>query len=249
MYQWQGKKAEADADYKTAFKLDSKNAVFHWAQGRGLMNLNRFPEAIKSLRKAAAIEPNNPRIYKKLCETYTKTKDFKTAKDCFERVRTLTGKDYEVEYLDCERLRANGEWDLAIKRCNGVPLEAGGALYTKAQIAISKVYRDSRKPSKAVTHMTDYLENKPKAVQPPQIAEVWCELGQAYEAIKNKEKSMQCYIYGVEQFPLYPGCHYQMCRAMDRRDPDKKQACQLYLKVAPRGEHVAEVKKHLKRAK
>ncbi len=246
--QWRKKAADAEADYKQAFRLDSGNAMFYLARARGRMNLGKWDDAIDDLRQAGTVEPNNPNIFKKLCKAFTEVRRYSDAEAACKRAEQVSGgKDYEARFFDCERLRSSNKLDDAMKCLLAIPLEAGGDLYARSRIAVGKVLRAQRQWNKAALHMTEFLEKMPGGVQPPRVAEAWCELGQAYEGGKNKGKAIDCYTYGVEQYPYQPECHAYLCFAMPNRDPEAREACKRYQKVAPRGPLIDKVERRLKK--
>lgn len=243
---WQKKTDESLADYQKAIELDSKNIMFIYARGQNFARMNRYKEAIDLLRKAAAAAPNNALYLKALGVAQSKTGDSQGAAASFKRASELAANDYELAFFDAERLRGDKQWDAALKRYNDIPASAASPdLYIQAQVGMSKIYRETKQPAKSIAQLTALLTNAPKGVQPPALALLWCELGQAYETTKNNDKAIQVYTVGIEQYPLYADCHFFMCRAMDRRDPEMKEACKRYLKVDPRGEYVEEAERRI----
>ncbi|OGQ88252.1 MAG: hypothetical protein A2289_22820 [Deltaproteobacteria bacterium RIFOXYA12_FULL_58_15] len=244
LYQWQKKTPEADADYKEAFKLDPTSSMFHLARARGLMNLGQWDKAIDSLRNYLKINPNDGRIYKKMCKAQTKVGDFKGAAASCKRATDLAGgKDYEVKLLDCDRMRSDNQFDEAFNCYVAVPMEAGADIYSQARISAGGVLREQKRWNQAAVHLTEFLEKMPRGVQPPRIAEAWCELGNAYQGAGRDAQAQDCFTAGVEQYPLYADCHYSMCKSLGRKDPEKKQACERYLKLCPRCDHTNEIEK------
>ena len=235
LLQWQGKLAEAEADYKEAFKLDPTNPMFYYRRGLQQLKIGMAREAVENLRKAAQADPNNPRYYKKLGEAQSRLGDFAGAKASFERAKQFASKDPELRLLDGDRLRGERKWDDAIAAYKSLPTEdTNPDLLAQAQIGISQAMRESGKKKEAIKLIEDFLEKAPN-MGPEVTAKVWCELGQTYEGIKNKDKATQCYDLGIEQFRFYPDCHYFKCRLIGK-GPEAKEACKLYLALDPRGQ-------------
>ncbi len=248
--QWQGRWEDADGDLKIAMQLEPDNVSFHWTRGRSLLRLRRPGEAIASLRKAAALDPTNHRIQRYLAEAYVGCGLTFAAGDAVDRSAQLSGcRDFELELIEGDRLRVERVWQLAIRQYERIPPGAGVGVYTRAQIGISKVHRARKSPARAIAHMAKFLENAPVDLGPDHTAEAWCELGRAYEGTRKKAKAIQCYSTGIEEYLYYPGCHFYLCHALDRRSPQKRDACERYLRLAPYGEHAKEVRKILERTR
>ena len=71
-------------------------------------------------------------------------------------------------------------------------------------------------------------------------------LERAVDALKqNKEKALESFQVGIEQYRYYPDCHYFYCRALGSGD-EASEACKSYVELAPNGEYIADAKKRVK---
>ena len=77
------------------------------------------------------------------------------------------------------------------------------------------------------------------------LAEEGISRDRVYEAIKEKEKAMETFSIGIEQFRYYPLCHLYSCRLLGK-DPAAKEACGVYLALDPRGEFREEAERRSK---
>jgi tetratricopeptide (TPR) repeat protein len=111
---------------------------------------------------------------------------------------------------------------------------------------MSRALREAGKKAQANSHMEKFLENVPTTVKADLQAELWCELGQTYEALKNKEQALQAYTVGIEQYPYYADCHWFVCRLM-KRGQEAKEACKRYLTVSPKGRYRERAEKVINR--
>lgn len=241
LQQWQGRQSEADAEFDKAFKLQPNSALMFYRRGTGLLSLGRASEAIDFLRKAAAAAPNNVRYYRSLATAQIKTGDVAGAKATLDRATQLAASDPTLKVLEGDRLRADKKWQQAIDAYKLVKKDDGGPVFAEAAIGIGKALRESGKKKEAIKQLEDFLAGVPGDVMQPQQAELWCELGLAYEADKDKEKAQGMYEQGVATFPYYAPCHYYSCRL--GRGDDPKEECKRYVATAPRGEFAEDAKK------
>jgi len=68
-------------------------------------------------------------------------------------------------------------------------------------------------------------------------AKLWCELGRSFEANGARAEALQAYTTAIDQFRYYPDCHFFYCRLTGER-----QACEVYLTLAPRGQYATEAR-------
>jgi tetratricopeptide (TPR) repeat protein len=234
--QWQEKTQEAEADFDKAYQLDPNNALFHHRRGVQQLKLRQCAAAVKSLKKAAALDPNNCAYYKRLGEAQTCNDQPSDAKASYDRARQLCPKDTSLMLLEGERLFAAKKYDEAVEAFKKIRRDDGGVVFSRAQMGISRALREAGKKAQANKHMEKFFEDVPGAVKADLQAELWCELGQTYEALKNKEQALQAYTVGIEQYPYYADCHWYVCRLM-KRGPEAKEACKRYLTVDPKGRY------------
>jgi len=246
LLQWQDKMPEADAAYAIAYKLDPDNFMFYYRRGTQLLSLGQAAGAVDFLRKAAAKQPNNVRVYKTLAEAQIKSGDTAGAKATLDRASQLAPNDKDFVVLNGDRLRAEKKWLDAIEVYKKVPREQDGLqiplIYTHAQLGISATLRESGKKPESVKFMEDFLANAPAGIDPPTESKLWCEFGLNYEAQKNKEQAITCFQAGIEKYTYNPDCHYFLCRVMGKGE-EGVQECKTYLALAPRGEYVPDAKK------
>ncbi len=242
---WQGNSSEADVDFKEAFRLDPDNATFHYRRGQALYESRDYKHAIESLSKAVGIDGGNVRFYKALALAQTKAGDFERAKSSLDKAAQLAPSDYTIKLSDAERLVAEKKFEAAVTRYKSVTAkDDGNTAYALAQVGISSALRISGKKDKAVKHMEAFMKEAPGLANDTQ-AQLWCELGQAYESMRNRDLAMQMYTTAIEQYPYDANCHYYLCRALGR-GAEGKQECKTYLALAPNGEFAEDAKRRSK---
>jgi predicted Zn-dependent protease len=242
LLQFQNKHVDADTDFKKAQQLDPQNPIFDYRRGVSLLALKKNSEALDALKRAASKAPNDPRYFKRLAEAQSATGDAAGAKASLERAQQLAPNDFEVKLLEGTRLRAQRQYDAAIAAYEGITRELGPEAFSRAQMGISQALRESGRPAKAVKQMMDYLSKLPSGTSKPLLAQSWCELGQAHEANKDSDGAMTAYQTGIDEYMYDPNCHYFYCRALGGGG-EAKQQCELYVTLAPNGEHVADAKR------
>lgn len=242
---WQGNTAGADEDFKQAFKLDPDNTLFYYRRGVSLLKLGDYQGAVDDLRKVAAVEPNNPKYYKKLAAAQVKARLFPDAKASLARADQLSPKDFDVRLLEAALAMEQQDYVKALASYGAVTREDGGEPFTQAQLGIANALREKGDKAAAVKHMEDFLGKLPDNVPPELKARMWCELGLSYEATKSKPRAMQSYLQGIDQYRVFPDCHYYLCRALGK-GPEAKEACTNYLTLDPRGRFAADATKRAK---
>ncbi|MEK7705119.1 MAG: tetratricopeptide repeat protein, partial [Myxococcota bacterium] len=208
---WQGNTKEAEQDYAAAFKLNPDNPMFYYRRGMAALKRGDALAAIDDLKAVVAKDPNNTRYYKALAEAQTVAGQLKEAKASLDRARQLAPQDVSITLLEGDRLAGQKQFDDAIAIYKSITVEAGADPYATAQIGISKALRDGGNKAKAVKHMEDVLANAPAGVTAEMQAKLWCELGVNYDATRNKDKAMQSFTVGIEQYRFYADCHYYAC--------------------------------------
>tara|TARA_B100001248_G_C27399698_1_gene469124 strand:+ start:2365 stop:5136 length:2772 start_codon:yes stop_codon:yes gene_type:complete len=105
----QGRYADAQAEYKTAFDLDNSNSMAAFKAARALWNLDQQTEAIAWVKKAINVDPKNFDAAILLAEFYGKRFNFREASKQLLRAQKISPKDYRVysTYADLEFLRRN----------------------------------------------------------------------------------------------------------------------------------------------
>ncbi|MBI3179159.1 MAG: tetratricopeptide repeat protein, partial [Deltaproteobacteria bacterium] len=187
----------------------------------------------------------NVRYYKALALAQTKANDFERARATLEKAAQLAPADYTIKLYDAERLAAEKKFEAAITRYKTVTAkDDGNTAYALAQVGISSVLRGSGKKDRAVKHMEAFMKEAPSVGADTQ-AQLWCELGQAYESVRNKDLAMQMYTTAIEQYPYDANCHYYLCRVLGR-GPEGKQECKTYLALAPNGPFAEDAKRRSK---
>ncbi|MBN1960406.1 MAG: tetratricopeptide repeat protein [Deltaproteobacteria bacterium] len=235
LLQWQGKQAEADSEFATAFRFDSQSALMYYRRGTGLLNLGHAKEGIQYLRKAAAMDPNNVRYFRTLADAQIRSGDSVGAKATLNRAAQLNPNDPELKILEGDSLSAEKKYAQAIEVYKSVKKEDGGSLITRAVVGISEAMRESGKKLDAIKYLEAFLENIPSDVMQPEQAILWCELGLDYEANREKDHAERLYQQGIDTYRYEPNCHFFLCRILGR-GPEAKEACKMYLTLAPRGE-------------
>ena len=226
--------------------MDPQNAMFQYRRGVQLLMLRDFNGAIKSLKKAAALNPNSGRYYKRLCEAQTGSGDLSAAKASCQKAAQLSPGDPEIKLREGLRLLKEKKYDRAIPQFELIGKQDSAVIFCRANMGKSTALRESGQAAKAVKHMEAFFEQVPAGCQADVQAELWCELGQNYLSVRNKEQAIQAFTVGIEQYPYYADCHYYLAKAFGR-GPEVKDACKRYLAVAPRGIHAKECEKKVNR--
>lgn len=240
---WRGDAAEAEADYKKAFELDPNNAMFDYKRGVGMLHLGRTKEALESLRAAVGKQPNNLAYTKRLAEALMATGDFEGAKAAIERAAEKAPADAELKLLEGKRLRSARSYDAAVIAYQKIGKEDHDA-YSQAQLGIAAALRESGKAQRASALLETYMGELLGGTAKETETRLWCELGLAYEAGGERDKALQSYQAGIDQYRYLADCHYYMCRALGR-GAEGKASCETYLALAPNGEFASEAKRRV----
>lgn len=86
----------AQAEYKTAFEINPKNATAALKAAESLWNLNQTKEAIDWALKALKADPKLVETYVKLSDYYSQKYDFKAAGDFLLKARSETKVNYQI---------------------------------------------------------------------------------------------------------------------------------------------------------
>lgn len=86
----------AQAEYKTAFEMNPKNATAALKAGESLWNLNQTKEAIDWSLKAMRADPKLVESYVQLSDYYSQKYDFKAAADFLAKARSETKGNYQL---------------------------------------------------------------------------------------------------------------------------------------------------------
>ena len=96
-YARQGDCFSAQAQYKTAFELDQKNAVAAEKAAKCLWQLNQAQEAIEWLKKATRADPNLISAYVLQADYLSQRYDFFGANQILQAARRLAPNSYEIQ--------------------------------------------------------------------------------------------------------------------------------------------------------
>jgi tetratricopeptide (TPR) repeat protein len=245
---WQDNEDEAKKDYDEASKMDPKSSLFPYRRGVAESKLGHYQAAVEHLKEAVKMEPNDAQYLIKLAQAQIGAGDTAGAEQTIKRGLELAKDNAELLLARGDMLRTAKDYDEAIKAYEALDLKTHtGPDFAKAQIGIAAVHRERGKAPLAVKHIEDFLGKAPASVsKDPQLqAELWGELGQAYEAAGKDTKAEECYNVGVEQFRYYPDNHYQLCRMKGWKGAEAKSFCALYITLAPRGKYAEEIKKRI----
>lgn len=86
----------AQAEYKTAFEMNPKNAMAALKAGESLWNLNQTKDAIDWTLKALRADPKMTETYVQLSDYYSQKYDFKAAADFLAKGRSETKINYQL---------------------------------------------------------------------------------------------------------------------------------------------------------
>jgi tetratricopeptide (TPR) repeat protein len=235
---WQKEAAQAEADYQAAVKADPTNTLFSFRRGLAFLSAGDGPQAVAALQPITGAECKNVRLLNVMVQAQTRAKMFTEARATLQRAQALAPKDTGLTLLAGALLSAESNWPAAISTYQSVTPEAGGDLYTQAQLGIGSAMLLSA-PSQAVVHLEGVLAKLPEGVSADMQARLLCQLGQAYEATQNKAKALQSYAFGIDKNRFVADCHFFQCRILGP-DPQGKEACKTYLTLEPHGRYASE---------
>ncbi len=242
---WQGKTVDADKDYKLAVSLAPKNPLFPSRRGMAELAQGNYSGAVSYLKKAAIAQPRNIHYLEKLVDAQVNGKDLAGARASLERAQSLAKDSYRLILLNGRLLTAERKYADAAKVFKKIDVKTYGKhVYAMAQIGKSEALRSSGNASKAVRLLRGVLRDDESAARTDK-SELWCALGQAYEASGNKKDAEEAYKLGVGLYAHNGECHYRLAKVLGFRG-EGKQACKTYLTVAPRGKFSAECARYVR---
>ncbi|MES2769469.1 MAG: tetratricopeptide repeat protein [Bdellovibrionota bacterium] len=111
----------AQAEFKTAFEINPKNAMAALKAGESLWNLNQTKDAIDWSLKALRADPKLMEAYVQLSDYYSQKYDFKAAADFLAKARSENKLNYQL-------MRAFAQLELRRKSAKTAEKYAGDAL-------------------------------------------------------------------------------------------------------------------------
>ena len=233
---WRGKAEESKKDFDKAVELDSKNAVFPYRRGVGMLKLGKSKDARELLKAAVDLAPNNILIREKLLGAQIEGRDFGGAEATLAAAMKLNAERVELLLLKGKLLNKQKRYDEAQKTYEEIALNKfGGKSFTLAQIGIGAALRDSGDSRRAVAKLEKLLTEVPSGAGPDLQAQLFCEMGLAHEAGKKKLEAQEAYRSGIQIHQYYGPCHYYLARNLGFRGAEAKSACKSYLTVEPVG--------------
>ncbi|MDD2717284.1 MAG: tetratricopeptide repeat protein [Candidatus Wallbacteria bacterium] len=95
----EGKDKDAIVYLNKAIELDPKHLEAYISLGK-LYSGSDKEKAVATFQKALELDPNNLEVLENLANLCLKTKDYPKAKECYEKLKTLTSSAQKIEQID-----------------------------------------------------------------------------------------------------------------------------------------------------
>lgn len=202
----EGKYKTALINLERALKLKPNYAEAYHNCGIAYGRLGRFGEAEESLRRALALEPDQPRVMFNLAAVLEKEADYQGALDLLARAEKRN-----ADYPAARALRAKIYCRMADGAIASGDAAAAGELLLKAvasdpslsraHYALGELYRKDGKYEKAVAEYNLVTQAKAGTALSPRLVEAYRCLGDEYAKAGQHEKARDAYRRAIAIHP------------------------------------------------
>lgn len=194
--------------------LEENNALAHKQRGQALILLDRRPEGIEELRRAAQLEDKNPLYLVALGEALTKANRVDEAALQFRTALTQSPDDSLINALLGMALREQGELDEARQFLDrAIELDPENA---RAYFELGLLMNTQGKQAEAEIALGRAVELSPRDTT------FWYAYGEIYRVEEKYDAAIAAYHKSVEIDPPHPKAASKLGRLLtDRKDYDK----------------------------
>jgi tetratricopeptide (TPR) repeat protein len=233
--------ALASKEDAEGFALDRTNPELHLLRGKRLLVDGQTDAAIKEMREAVKADPSRAQAYVELARALMQKPDgTRDAQEALSTaIRTMGESPRLMLMLGQVYLRQGRQDEAAAQFAKA--LADPKSKNPDARLQLGIVYRNQKDYRRSVEQLT--RASQEFVGQSARISDALTELGRTYEAQEDRPKAEEAYRRALDTDTGNADAYFFYARFLsaDRRSRDKaRTTAQEYLRLDPRGEHVAE---------
>lgn len=165
---------------------------------------HNYQQALEEISKAEEMGPKDPEVYNIKGLIYFNLRDFKKAKESYERALALKSDYSEVRYNLCGLYLTVSDWDAAVRECSAASEDFLYKSRDRAYTSLGVAYYNKGEFEKAENAFKKSLELNPALVYTHN------ELGKLYLKLGRNEEAIDSFSRAIEGMENYDEAHYNL---------------------------------------
>jgi Flp pilus assembly protein TadD len=165
---------------------------------------HNYQQALEEISKAEEMGPKDPEVYNIKGLIYFNLRDFKKAKESYEKALALKGDYSEARYNLCGLYLTVSDWDSAVKECSAASEDFLYKSRDRAYTSLGVAYYNMGEFEKAENAFKKSLELNPALVYTHN------ELGKLYLKMGRNEEAIDSFTRAIEGMENYDEAHYNL---------------------------------------